>query len=212
MRGSIGENSKKSWTRKLKLIKQSSFGSKLKASRAYLKGLFGKSGYSDESCKAAAKVADEDSVSQAKGHMHKYTEAAKTNPRREVLKEKYQIPTASVRSFDSEKITEKNARHHRRSFSLAIRRQPTKWFSPSSSSDSSLSSTNSSNGYQALSYLKRSNSVNSEIENPIQGAIAHCKQSQKQARKAVSEVGFYSLPTSRISICEDQERLHRYTS
>ncbi|KAK9283834.1 hypothetical protein L1049_012088 [Liquidambar formosana] len=53
--GFIGENPKKSWTRKLKLIKQSSLGLKLKASRAYLKGLFSKSGCSDESCAAGCK-------------------------------------------------------------------------------------------------------------------------------------------------------------
>lgn len=43
------ENPKKSWTKKLSLTKQSSFGSKLKASRDYLKSFFGKSGGSDES-------------------------------------------------------------------------------------------------------------------------------------------------------------------
>lgn len=43
------ENPKKSWTKKLNLTKQSSFGLKLKASRDYLKSFFGKSGGSDES-------------------------------------------------------------------------------------------------------------------------------------------------------------------
>nr|XP_043612632.1 probable membrane-associated kinase regulator 4 [Erigeron canadensis] len=44
------ESPKKSWTKKLTLTKQSSFGSKLKASRDYLKSFFGKSlGGSDES-------------------------------------------------------------------------------------------------------------------------------------------------------------------
>ncbi|KAL8210669.1 hypothetical protein R6Q57_005106 [Mikania cordata] len=43
------ENPKKSWTKKLNLTKQSSFGSKLKASRDYLKSFFGKSGGSDDS-------------------------------------------------------------------------------------------------------------------------------------------------------------------
>lgn len=44
------ESSKKSWTKKLKC---STFGLKLKASRAYIKSLFTKSGCSDESCAAA---------------------------------------------------------------------------------------------------------------------------------------------------------------
>ncbi|KAK9062997.1 hypothetical protein SSX86_016867 [Deinandra increscens subsp. villosa] len=38
------QNPKKSWTKKLNLTKQSSLGSKLKASRDYLKSFFGKSG------------------------------------------------------------------------------------------------------------------------------------------------------------------------
>ncbi|GKV28539.1 hypothetical protein SLEP1_g37576 [Rubroshorea leprosula] len=176
--GFIGEHPKKSWTKKLKLIRQSSIGSKLKASRAYLKALFGKSGCSDESCAAAAKVADEGSIAQARERQDKYMKAAKKSPIGR--KEKYQIPTASMRSFDKAKITEENAGHHRRSFSLAIKRHPTKRFSPvsSSSDSSSSSSSNYSNRFHALQFLKRSNSMNSEIENPIQGAIAHCKQSQ----------------------------------
>ncbi|KAI3809012.1 hypothetical protein L1987_24978 [Smallanthus sonchifolius] len=43
------ENPKKSWTKKLNLTKQSSLGSKLKASRDYLKSFFGKSSGSDDS-------------------------------------------------------------------------------------------------------------------------------------------------------------------
>ncbi|KAI3748673.1 hypothetical protein L6452_11928 [Arctium lappa] len=46
---STSENPKKSWTKKLNLTKQSSIGSKLKASRDYLKSFFGKSSGSDES-------------------------------------------------------------------------------------------------------------------------------------------------------------------
>nr|GEY20680.1 probable membrane-associated kinase regulator 4 [Tanacetum cinerariifolium] len=42
-------NPKKSWTKKLNLTKQSSFGLKLKASKDYLKSFFGKSGGSNES-------------------------------------------------------------------------------------------------------------------------------------------------------------------
>ncbi|KAI3705168.1 hypothetical protein L1987_75401 [Smallanthus sonchifolius] len=43
------ENPKKSWTKKLNLSKQSSLGSKLKASRDYLKSFFGKSSDSGDS-------------------------------------------------------------------------------------------------------------------------------------------------------------------
>ncbi|XVE69035.1 hypothetical protein DITRI_Ditri09bG0117300 [Diplodiscus trichospermus] len=196
--GCIGENPKKSWTKKLKI------GSKLKASRAYLKSLFGISGCSDESC-AAAKVADElASVSRAKQRLDRYMKSTRKNPFGQIHQGKYQIPNASMRSED-------NANRHRRSFSLAIKRHSTNKYSSSSSSSSgssSSSSSNASNGSQYLQFLKRSSSVSADIESPIQGAIAHCKQSQQlmRSRKTVSEVGFFSLSASSIAVCEDEER------
>ncbi|GLT50869.1 hypothetical protein SLA2020_243260 [Shorea laevis] len=205
--GFIGENPKKSWTKKLKLIKRSFIGSKLKASRAYLKALFGKSGCSDESCAAAARVADEGSMSQAKERHEKYMKETKKNSFGQSQKEKYYIPTTTMKSFDRAKKTEENTGRHRRSFSLAIKQNPTKKYSYfSSSSDSSSCSSNNSNRFHALQFLKRSNSVNSEIENPIQGAIAHCKQSQQLmlSRKAVSEAGFYYFSASSFAIHEDK--------
>ncbi|KAL4376906.1 hypothetical protein GQ457_02G023140 [Hibiscus cannabinus] len=58
---------------------------------------------------------------------------------------------------------------------------------------------------QHLQILKRSNSVNAEMESPIQGAIAHCKQSQAQhwirSRKTMSEVAFYSFSAQQPHIC-----------
>lgn len=76
---------------------------------------------------------------------------------------------------------------HRRSFSSAIKwHNPTK-FSPSTSSLSSSSSSFSfaSSSSVATPMLKRSSSVNSEVEISIQGAIAYCKKSQQfvSARK-----------------------------
>lgn len=197
----IGENPKKSWSKKLNLIKQGSIGSKLKASRAYLRAIFGKSGCSDESC--AAKVADTGYISQAKGqHSDKNIKAAEKNRVGQVRKAK---------------VADENAgSSHRRTFSQqSIKRQPTKRFSPSSTSSDSSSSSSSSNshGFQAVQHIKRSNSVNWEIENPIQGAIAHCKQSQKPmlSRNAVGKVGF-SSSNSRFSSWEEQDRLHQCRS
>jgi hypothetical protein len=43
------DEKKKSWTTKLRLMKQSSLGTKIKASRAYLRSFFGKTSCSDES-------------------------------------------------------------------------------------------------------------------------------------------------------------------
>ncbi|MBA0571947.1 hypothetical protein Golob_002316 [Gossypium lobatum] len=130
--GGSGENPKKSWTKKLKLIKQSSIGSKLKkASRVYLRYLFGN---------------------------YKSTKKAPLEQ-------------------------DMNGNAHRRSFSLASKRH----------------SSGSSNGQQHLLVLKRSSSVNAEMESPIQGAIAHCKQSQQawvRSRRTVSEVGVFSFSVS----------------
>ncbi|CAN0909392.1 Probable membrane-associated kinase regulator 4 [Linum grandiflorum] len=168
------KRSSSSWTKKLKLMKSSGLGSKLKA-------WFGKSaGCSDESsCKSAAKVADEGTLSKAcnEGHF----KAGKKAPFG-------QIQALTV--VNKQKTAED--RLHRRSFSLAI-----KWNSSatksnsSSSSSSSLSGSSSSSSTSSLSsassssgvpFLKRSTSttvMRTEAENPIQGAIAHCKLSQE---------------------------------
>ncbi|KAJ7975887.1 Membrane-associated kinase regulator 4 [Quillaja saponaria] len=218
---SSSEVKKKSWTKKLK---QSSIGSKLKASRAYLKSLFNKSAGSDESFVASTKVADESSVLKANGSLNNNMKTAKKNPFGQIQKDKYSsLPSTSVRNFNKEKIiTEDTSNRHRRSFSVGI-----KWNSSNKSSSSSsislsdLSSSSSSNiscGFQESQFLKRCTSANSETENSIQGAIAHCKQSQSQSLSqqtfpsttsitTASEVGpFYSLSGSRISVYEDQER------
>ena len=209
--GLIDENPKKSWTRKLKLIKQSSLGSKLKASRAYFKSLFGKSGCSEDSCTVATKVADEVTVSKAKESLNKYVRPTKKTPFGQIQNDKYQTSTTTAMQ-NNQKFTEDGSGHlHRRSFSMAIKRySKNKSLSSTSSSDSpsSSSSSASSNGAHRLPFLKRSSSAKSEIENPIQGAISHCKQSQKllQSMKTVNEANLYSLSASRISICDEQER------
>ncbi|KAE8721066.1 hypothetical protein F3Y22_tig00017173pilonHSYRG00003 [Hibiscus syriacus] len=149
---------KRSWTKRLKFIKQSSIGSMLRAySKVYLRSMIGN-------------------------------------------KSKKKAPLEQVQ------IHQDNGNHHRRSCSVAIKRH-------SSPSSSSSSSSNASNGYQHLQFLKRSNSVNADMESPIQGAIAHCKKSQQwiRSRKTMSEVGFYSLSSSDIAVSEDyQERTHIY--
>ncbi|GMJ03054.1 MEMBRANE-ASSOCIATED KINASE REGULATOR 3 [Hibiscus trionum] len=79
---------------------------------------------------------------------------------------------------------------HRRSFSGVIQRHSaTNSSSPYSASFSFRCST----GFCDLQLLKRRNSANPEIECSIQGAIAHCKQSQK-------------LGVCSLSACGDQER------
>ncbi|KAL8093323.1 hypothetical protein AgCh_035271 [Apium graveolens] len=60
----------------------------------------------------------------------------------------------------------------------------------------------------ARSQHRRSSSTNPDIENSIQGAIAHCKRSSQQqlhSRKYGSDMGFFSSSASRI-VNEDHER------
>ncbi|KAF8402816.1 hypothetical protein HHK36_010907 [Tetracentron sinense] len=200
----LEEQPKKSWSKKLKLIKQSSLGLKLKASRAYLRSLFSKSGCSDESCAQATRNIDEGTVSKAKECLNKYMKVAKKHPFGQIQKDRHQI---SATVMKEEKI-EDGGGGHRRSFSGAIKRHSATSSSSSSSGSSSSSFSSNSNGFHELQFLKRSTSANSEIESSIQGAIAHCKQSQQlfHSRKTVSEVGFCTLSASRIAVCEDQER------
>ncbi|KAI3426667.1 uncharacterized protein J3R85_009722 [Psidium guajava] len=207
---SIRENPKKSWTRKIKLIKQSSLGSKLKASRAYIKSLFGRSSCSDDTCAGKAKASGEDSALKDTDSSSNCEKVAKRNPFGQIQRCKNQSSTSLQRHLNEEKTTGDGVGGHRRSFSVSIKwHSPNKISSSSSSSKSSSSSfSKSSNGLNELQFLRRSSSVKSEMESPIQGAIAHCKRSQQffRSRKTAGEVGFVSLSTSRISISEDHEK------
>jgi len=180
----VESHAKKSWSKKLKLIKQSSLGLKLKASKAYLKSLFSKSACSDETA----------AVPKAKECSNGHLKSEKKNPFGQI-----QRATSFMRRIDGEKMVEDECGGHRRSFSGAIRRRSSNKSSSASSScsssnSSSFSSVNSRNsgGLYGPQVLKRSSSVNSENECSIQGAIAYCKKSQQQvcARKSVSDVLF----------------------
>ncbi|XP_043719384.1 probable membrane-associated kinase regulator 4 [Telopea speciosissima] len=200
--GFIGEQPKKSWSKKLKLIKQSSLGLKLKASRAYLKSLFSKSGCSDGTSAEAARNGDELTISKAKECLNRYMKVTKKNPFGQIQRERHDEMAVNVMAGKEKLIDESGGDGHRRSFSGVIKRHSAIKSSPSSSSFSS-----NPNGFYELQFLKRSSSANSEIESSIQGAIAHCKQSQQfSSRKTVNEVGFCSFSTSRIALCENQER------
>lgn len=208
-------NSKKSWSRKLKQIKQSSISQKLKASRAYLMSLFSKSACSDESCAKPACNGNADAEKVSK--TNKYTKMAKKNPFGKIDNDRYKLSSIIMKSIDKE-LVEDAANSHRRSFSGVIQRHSTTKSSSttstststSGSSSSSSSFSFSSSGFCDLQLLKRSNSANSEIENSIEGAIAHCKQSQQQqlssSRKTASELGVCSLSASKISVSGDQGR------
>ncbi|KAK4353679.1 hypothetical protein RND71_025873 [Anisodus tanguticus] len=68
-------------------------------------------------------------------------------------------------------------------------------------------SSNNSNEFQEMHFFKRSSSAYSDIENSIQAAIAHCKNSQQQfnSRKTISDIGVCSLLASKV-IIQEQER------
>ncbi|CAK7341773.1 unnamed protein product [Dovyalis caffra] len=208
----LGDHQKKSWTKKLK---QSSLGQKLKASRAYLKSLFDKSGCTDDSCAKAACNAEEETVCKGQDCMIKYMKVPKKNPFGSIDNERHKISNTLKRSIEKEKA-EDGFRCQRRSFSGAIQWHSTTKSSSSStistsssgSSSSSSSFSFSSNGFCDLELLKRSSSSNSEFESSIEGAIAYCKKSQQLfgSRKSSREVEVCSLSASVIAACGNQER------
>jgi len=208
----LGDHQKKSWTKKLK---QSSLGLKLKASRAYLKSLFKKSGCTDESCAKAACNAEDETVSNGQDCLNKYMKVPKKSPFGNIDNERCRISNTLKRSFEKE-MAEDGFRCQRRSFSGAIQwhsAAKSSSFSSSSTSSSGLSSSSSSfsfssNGFCDLQLLKRSGSSNSEFESSITEAIAHCKRSHHElfsSRKSSSEVEVCSLSASVIAARGDQE-------
>ncbi|EPS69717.1 hypothetical protein M569_05053 [Genlisea aurea] len=170
---------KKPWSKKLKLMKHSIFVQKLKASRAYLRSLFTKSGGGCSDEIIASGNNPKEAQNSQKEEDESYPKTSKKKP---------SYPTATISSIlknmdrnggTVEDIT------HRRSFSGAIKRRPPAALclstsSSSSSSSSCSSSANASVGFQDAKqfFLRRSSSA-TEIENSIQAAIAHCKRSQQ---------------------------------
>ncbi|WOG96218.1 hypothetical protein DCAR_0415551 [Daucus carota subsp. sativus] len=183
---------KKSWTRKLKLVKQASLSSKLKSSRAYFKSLFTKPGCSDKS----SIVHEDNHIVIAK------------NPFRRIQTEGYQVQPTTNRFVNETGSDNGASSHHRRSFSGVI-----KWFSVSKSSTSfgSFHKSSSSSGSEKclrVQPLNRSSTMNPDIEHSIQGAIAHCKRNSQQqlhSRKCGSDMSFFSSSASKIAN-EDHER------
>ncbi|XP_041026746.1 probable membrane-associated kinase regulator 4 [Juglans microcarpa x Juglans regia] len=201
----IGSHPKKSWAKKLKQIKQFALGQKLKASSSYLKTLFSKSGCSDASSSAKAACTPEaKTASRGKDCLNKFVKVPKKNPFGKLDREKYQISSTWMKSTDGEMLGNRTVCSHRRSFSGVIQlRSDTKSWSSSTSSSGSSSFSFGSSGFNDLQLLKRLNcSMDSQLESSIDGAIAHCKQSQQlfSSSKVVSDVA------SKNELCWDQER------
>ncbi|XP_021891533.1 probable membrane-associated kinase regulator 3 [Carica papaya] len=169
----ISDHSTTSLSRKLKKF---SLAQKLKASRAYIKSLFSKSGCPNESSTKATSNAKPDKPNES---LNKYTRMGKRNP--------FGRTDCVYKTNEREMVDHDIAISQRRSFSGHYATKSSSCSSSTSSSGSSSFSF-SSNGHYDLQLLKRSSSANSEVENSIEGAIAHCKQSQHlfNPRKAAS--------------------------
>ncbi|KAF5471707.1 hypothetical protein F2P56_008480 [Juglans regia] len=202
-----GDHPKKSSGKKLKQIKQIALGQKLKASSSYLKSLFSKFGCSDaSSCAKAACTPEANIASKSKDCLNKFRKAPNKTPFGKTDREKYQMSTTLMKSIDREMLENGTVSSHRWSFSGVIqRRSDSNSCSSSTSASSSFSSFSfGSSGFNDLQLLKRiSCCTDSELDSSVEGAIAHCKQSQQlliSSSKIVSDVA------SRNAICVDQER------
>ncbi|CAN6442452.1 unnamed protein product [Victoria cruziana] len=203
--GSDGNSSssiRKAWSKRLKLIKQSNLGLKLKASRAYFRSLFGKPG--DRAFAASVRNGEEPSTKEE--HLHAdHSSVAKV---KDYLKSRYTRLSKSSNPcekifWESSKALAVEETGHRRSFSGAIKSTSSCGSKLQSSSSCSLDPS----GNDGPHLLKRNSSVNSDVESSIQGAIAYCKQSQFCPRKSTSEVAFFNLTAaSRLAARETEER------
>lgn len=208
----VGENDKKSWAKRLLLKKKSSIGSTWKASRAYLKSLFGKSqGESNRSrsydvAYHAARVADDNCEHRI------LSESGNKN----VPGERKKAPFGQIQrsNYYKEGNSGSSSSRHRRSFSVGLKLLSGNNNNNNKSSLALTSSARGSSVNQRNQQLKRCSSVNSERESSIQGAIAHCKKSHKNNNGSDrsdddDENGgrglLYSFSSSRISVCEDHQ-------
>lgn len=149
-------NPEKSWSDKLRVMKK-----RLQASKAFLRSLFGKCACKDVSSAKAPGYSPAQTVKQGKGFHLKSMAAVER--KQVVSKEDKVISSHRSLSFSSAE---------------AKRRSPIIKCLAASSSSLSLSFS-SSTEFNELKFHKRSYSfTSSDIEGPIEAAIAHCKKSQ----------------------------------
>lgn len=172
-----------SWSRK---FKQLSLGKKLETYRTYLLSLFKKSA-SGKSTSNADEDDQQGHVLKAKECVNKYIKVS-TNKKKHfgsLQHEKFNISSLVIKN--GKELAEDG--QIRKSFSGAMN-----WSnaattvttlntlgSSSSSSSSSSSFSFNFNGFYELQLVKRSSSENSNVDSSVDGAIAYCKQSQKNA-------------------------------
>ncbi|CAN6337373.1 unnamed protein product [Urochloa humidicola] len=222
---------RKTWSRKLRFMRQLNLGLKLKASKAYLKTIFaaaankqGSPAEEDKGVLAAAARGAHEHQQLAHGHLSRAWR--KKNPFGQVRSNRC-IASSSYGGGGggSGRATPTAEREpgHRRSFSSVIVRYsasnktpaaaappapaPSSSSCSSSSSSSSSVRTSSESDEGAGPALRRSSSASSEVENPIQGLIAYCKRSQQLAsvRKSASDAGFRFLSSAASKIAADSD-------
>ncbi|XP_027349129.1 probable membrane-associated kinase regulator 4 [Abrus precatorius] len=194
--GLVGDLPKKPCSKKLKQTKQFWLCQRLKASRAYLKSLFGKSGCSDKCCASAVNKVGAVKKSKCKECENKHVKSVKNNPFEIFDDNMHQRSFAIKKNINSDMLEDGFVNNSRRSFSgVILRHYASKASSLSTSSSGSSSSSSSfslsSSGSYDLQLFKKGISVNSELESSIESAIAHCKQSQLQSssKKICSQSG-----------------------
>lgn len=223
---------RRSWSRKLRFMRQLNLGLKLKASKAYLKTIFAAKQGSPEEKNALGAAARGDQELAHGGHGHGHLRLWRKNPFGQVRSNRCIASHSAGAGGGSGRATPTAERHkelrehgHRRSFSSVIVRYSSSnktspvpaLPSPSSSCSSSSSSSSASSSVRTSSEsedgagpaLRRSSSVSSEVENPIQGLIAYCKKSQQLAsvRKSASDAGFRFLSSAASKIAAESDGL-----
>jgi len=185
----------KSWPKKLKMMNQLLFGQKLKASKAYLKSLFNKTSCSEKAC--ASDPNNKVGIgmkSKNKNSFEVFCEENKKQVKRDMVEDDFV--------------------NHRKSFSGVVQRQycPNNKASSLSTSSSGSSSNSSSfsfssSGNYDLQLFKRSISANYEVEASVEGAIAHCKQSQQHcnSKNGEDDARICSQFGVKVEVCGDKE-------
>jgi hypothetical protein len=193
----VAASEKKPWSKKLKFIRHLNLGLKLKASKAYIKTIFATKGGNPDDKNGTFR---ENELSNAQ------FKTWKKNPFGHIKSNRYIASPIGNSATLGSKLKE-DACGHRRSFSSVIIRYSSS-NKTSSASSSSCSSSNSSSSIPSSNdsgigpVLRRSSSASSEMDNPIQGAIAYCKKSQQLAsvRKSASDAGFRFMSSSASKI------------
>jgi hypothetical protein len=194
----VAASEKKPWSKKLKFIRHRNLGLKLKASKAYIKTIFAAKGGNPD---------DKNGTSRENELSNEQFKTWKKNPFGHIKSSRYIASPIGNSATLGSKLKEDEC-GHRRSFSSVIIRYSSS-NKASSASSSSCSSSNSSsfsipssNDSGIGPVLRRSSSASSEMDNPIQGAIAHCKKSQQLAsvRKSASDAGFRFMSSSASKI------------